>query len=138
MASSSWLSALTRKWRQHEPALAQSVALRQRYGTLPLLRTGKACSASLVAALTYCSNASRPFAYRRRTQGEPAAVATVPARRVSTTVYECESCEVRSWVSSGIPTAGTSLAGLGGPCPNCDDLVVVSDVVNDQTEVSIK
>lgn len=61
--------------------------------------------------------------------------ATRPLRRraglLSLTVYECPSCEERYLGSRRCPECNLMCrrVGLGGECPHCAELVLVSDLV---------
>jgi hypothetical protein len=55
----------------------------------------------------------------------------VPAK--PTTVYECESCGERGLGEQYCHECRTFMRriGPGGPCPHCDELVALQDIIND-------
>lgn len=76
-----------------------------------------------------CSAACRQAAWRRR-HSTPAP--SIP-RRVprAATVYECPSCDTRYLGDQRCPDCGIFCrkVGPGGPCPHCDELVVLADLL---------
>ena len=81
---------------------------------------------------TYCSTACRKTAFRRRHQ-QPGPAVTVPAARPRReyTVYECPDCGERQLGEQRCETCRTFTrrVGVGGPCPNCDEPVAVTDLL---------
>ena len=80
----------------------------------------------------YCSTACRKTAFRRRPQ-QPGPAVTVPADRPRReyTVYECPGCGERQLGDQRCETCRTFTrrVGVGGPCPNCDEPVPVTDLL---------
>ena len=86
----------------------------------------------------YCSDACKQRAYRlRQTAAAPATLPAVmadPERRqalVAHTVYECPTCEVRLLGERRCPDCHIFCRrlGLGGPCPHCDEPVLLADIL---------
>ena len=76
----------------------------------------------------WCSDACRQSAWRqRRSAPRP----TQPAK--IDTIYECPQCQTRYLGTQRCEDCNTwcRRLGPGGQCPHCDDLVAVSDLVND-------
>lgn len=87
----------------------------------------------------YCSTACRKTAFRRRHQQLGPAVTVPTARpRREITVYECPDCGERQLGEQRCEDCGTFTrrVGIGGPCPNCDGPVAISDLL-DQAVVTI-
>lgn len=87
----------------------------------------------------YCSRACQQRAYRLRhdpaaTFDETAARRDLRRRRALTaqTIYECPACEERSLGERRCPDCNRfcRACGLGGRCPACDDLVLLSDLLD--------
>jgi hypothetical protein len=76
----------------------------------------------------WCSDACRQSAWRRR---RAAPRPTQPAK--IDTVYECPQCQTRYLGVQRCQDCNTwcRRLGPGGPCPHCDDLVAVTDLVAD-------
>jgi hypothetical protein len=76
----------------------------------------------------YCSTTCRQHAWRRRQQ---APTAPVPAK--PTTVYECDSCGERALGEQYCDQCRTfrRRVGPGGPCPHCDELVALQDIISE-------
>ena len=76
----------------------------------------------------WCSDACRQAAWRRR---RAAPRATLPAK--VETIYECPECETRYLGTQRCDDCNTwcRRLGSGGPCPHCDDLVAISDLIAD-------
>ena len=106
----------------------------------PADRRCSVCQASLVSARArYCSTACKQHAYRLRQPrlAPPAldAVTTDLRRRqalVAHTIYECPSCETRYLAARRCTDCHLFCRrlGLGGPCPHCDDLVLVAEILS--------
>lgn len=99
----------------------------------PICQTG-----SVPARARYCSDACKQRAYRlRRTAIVPSAPAAPPAeprRRqavLAHTVYECPTCETRLLGERRCPDCRVFCRrlGLGGPCPHCDEPVLLADIL---------
>jgi hypothetical protein len=76
----------------------------------------------------WCSDACRQSAWRRR---RAAPRPTQPAK--IDTVYECPQCQTRYLGTQRCEDCNTwcRRLGPGGPCPHCDDIVAVQDLVAD-------
>lgn len=98
------------------------------------------CQVGRVSARArYCSPACKQLAYRLRQAAPPAAdldALTADLRRrralVAHTIYECPSCETRYLADRRCPDCHRFCRrlGLGGPCPGCDDLVLVAEILD--------
>lgn len=113
-----------------------------RYGS-PGTPAERRCSVCQVGQLSararYCSTACKQHAYRLR-QAAPSAVdldaLTADLRRrqalVAHTIYECPACETRYLAERRCPDCQLFCRrlGLGGPCPGCDDLVLVAEILD--------
>ncbi|HUZ76552.1 MAG TPA: hypothetical protein VMV93_03100 [Chloroflexota bacterium] len=88
----------------------------------------------------YCTRACQQRAYRLRHTPGQAALLQAWARQlaeqrllVSQTIYECPRCEQRSLGQRRCPDCnlmGRKL-GLGGDCPHCDELLLVTELLGD-------
>ncbi len=127
-----------------EPGPANPVRYGPRYGSGPAdpSPAGRLCSicqtGSVPPRARYCSDACKQRAYRlRRAAASPADLiehAVEPRRRrilVAHTVYECPSCETRLLGEQRCPDCGVFCRrlGLGGPCPHCDEPVLLADIL---------
>ncbi|MHB8342570.1 MAG: hypothetical protein ACYDB7_15570, partial [Mycobacteriales bacterium] len=87
------------------------------------------CGAPLTGRVDqlWCSTRCRQRAWR---QAGAAPAAPVVAAK-SDTVYECPSCAARYLEEQRCPDCNTwcRRLGAGGPCPHCDELVVISDIL---------
>ena len=112
-----------------------------RYGSpdTPAERRCSVCQVGhLSARARYCSTACKQHAYRLR-QAAPSVAdleaLTADLRRLQTLVahpiYECPSCETRYLAERRCPDCHLFCRrlGLGGPCPHCDDLVLVAEIL---------
>ncbi len=84
---------------------------------------------------TYCSDACRAAAYRRRRDANRPAI-TVPAGqpRRPVTVYECDTCGHRALGEQRCDDCGTFMrrVGLGGTCPGCDQPISASELLDQE------
>ena len=82
---------------------------------------------------TYCGSPCRKTAFRRRHQ-QPLAAITIPAGRPRRdfTIYECPDCEERFLGEQRCHSCGVFArrVGIGGPCPHCDQLVALNDLLD--------
>ena len=82
---------------------------------------------------TYCSTTCRKTAFRRRHQ-QPAPAVTVPANRPRRpiTIYECPDCGERLLGEQRCQDCHTFTRriSIGGQCPNCDQPVAVTDLLD--------
>lgn len=112
-------------------------------GAAPSTSTRRRCSVCQVGRVSararYCSDACKQHAYRLRQASPPADdldTLTADLRRrqalVAHTVYECPSCETRLLGERRCPDCHLFCRrlGLGGPCPHCDDLVLVAEILD--------
>ena len=78
----------------------------------------------------FCSGSCRQAAWRRRHPAPLPLLDKLPARRPK--VYECPECEQRYLEVRRCPDCNLfcRLLGPGGPCPTCDELVVVADLLS--------
>src|SRR5512144_1905121 len=87
---------------------------------------------------TYCCDACRAAAYRRRRDAgrQPAAAVVVPKAqpRRQITVYECGGCGARSLGSQRCDGCGTfmSRVGIGGCGADCDEPVAANELVDQE------
>jgi len=86
-----------------------------------------------VGRRTYCTDACRAAAYRRRRDGHPPEV-NVPAGRPRRpiTIYECATCGNRALGEQRCNNCGTftNRIGLGGLCPSCDEPVAITELLD--------
>ena len=85
---------------------------------------------------TYCSDACRASAYRRRRDVgiiPPAAVSKSRPRR-EITVYVCDSCGERSLGVQRCSECHTFMTrvGIGGYCPSCEEPIAVIDLLEEE------
>lgn len=82
----------------------------------------------------WCSDTCRTRGYRLRRQPPADTVVVLPASLPkSTVVYECPLCETRYLGVQLCEQCHTFCRrlGPGGPCPHCDEAVVVTDLIPD-------
>ena len=79
----------------------------------------------------FCSGTCRQAAWRRRHAGPSVESVELPPRRPK--VYECPECEQRYLDEWRCPDCNLFCRGLGhgGPCPHCDELVVVAELLGE-------
>jgi hypothetical protein len=127
-----------------EPGRSGAVRYGSRYGTEELdpVPPGRRCpicqTATVPARARYCSDACKQRAYRlrRAVDGPMDRIdrAVSPRRRqalVAHTVYECPACETRLLGTQRCPDCHVFCRrlGLGGPCPHCDEPILVADLL---------
>ncbi len=86
----------------------------------------------------YCTSACRKTAFRRRHQNPPTAVVVPVARpRRQFTIYECPNCGDRFLGQQRCPACATFArrAGIGGPCPHCDEPVALTDLLDQEVSI---
>ncbi|HEX2772645.1 MAG TPA: hypothetical protein VHN18_09480 [Micromonosporaceae bacterium] len=84
---------------------------------------------------TYCEDACRAAAYRRRRDtGKATVVVPKALPRRPITVYECDGCGTRALGDQRCDGCGTFMrrVGLGGLCPCCDEPVAVNELVGQE------
>ncbi len=85
---------------------------------------------------TYCSDACRALAYRRRRDMGGIPPATVPKSRSRRefTVYVCNSCGERSLGEQRCSECHTFMTrvGIGGHCPSCDEPIAIIDLLEEE------
>jgi hypothetical protein len=90
----------------------------------------------------YCTRACQQHAYRLRRQ--PPTRLDVPLLRADLkrqqtllqhTVYECPTCETRSVGEQRCAECNTFTRriGFGGSCPECDAVILLTDLIDHQT-----
>ena len=127
-----------------DPRSGDPVRYASRYGTdapdpVPSGRRCPICQTGTVPARArHCSDACKQRAYRLRHTADGltdlADRATSPRRRqalVAHTVYECPACETRLLGEQRCPDCHIYCRrhGLGGPCPHCDEPVLLADLL---------
>jgi hypothetical protein len=113
-----------------------------RYGTAPPQTRGACplCAGALPSSRArYCSEACKQRAYRlrqaERTHADPTTLAR-ELRRLRTlrahTLYECPTCGERYLGVQRCPDCQhfCRALGLGGACPHCDELRLLTDVLD--------
>lgn len=82
----------------------------------------------------YCSEGCRKTAWRRRHQAPVVAAVVLPPGRPRrpVTVYECHGCGHRALGDQYCPDCSTwmSRIGIGGCCPNCDEPVAITELID--------
>ena len=127
-----------------DPPLTNPVRYGSRYGSEPPdpVPNGRVCPVCQAGTrpprARYCSDACKQRAYRlRRATSGPTELIEPPVephrRRalVAHTVYECPACETRLLGEQRCPDCGVFCRrlGLGGPCPHCDEPVLLADIL---------
>ena len=84
---------------------------------------------------TYCSDACRAAAYRRRRDTPPAPIIvprTQPRRPI--TVYECDNCGNRAVGDQRCADCATFMrrVGIGGHCPSCDEPIAITELLAEE------
>ena len=86
---------------------------------------------TLVGRQTYCGDACRAAAYRRRRDTTKTTI-HVPKNqpRRPITVYECQDCGARALGQQRCDQCGTFMhrIGYGGHCPNCDEPIAANEL----------
>src|SRR5262249_37018405 len=88
----------------------------------------------------YCGAPCRKTAFRRRHQDPPTTVVVPAARpRRQITIYECPSCGERLLGAQRCQACGTFThrAGIGGPCPHCDEPVVLAELLDQEVTIML-
>ena len=77
----------------------------------------------------WCTDACRQAAWRRRHTAPPQPA--LPAK--TDTIYECPTCDTRYLGTQRCDDCNTwcRRLGPGAPCPHCDEIVAVSDLIAD-------
>jgi hypothetical protein len=127
-----------------DPSPVIPVRYGSRYGSEPPgpVPSGRVCpicqTGTVPARARYCSDACKQRAYRlRRAVGGPMGLpdqAGSPRRRpalVAHTVYECPACATRLLGEQRCPDCHVFCRrlGLGGPCPHCDEPILLADLL---------
>lgn len=90
---------------------------------------------------SFCTTACRKTAFRRRHQ-DPATTITIPAarRRREHTIYECPDCGQQLLGEQRCEDCGrfARSVGVGGPCPHCDELVAVRDLLDQEVTITTR
>ena len=86
---------------------------------------------------TFCSDACRAAAYRRRRDATTQATTpTIPPAqpRRPITVYECDTCSTRTVGQQRCPDCNTFMRkiGHGGECPNCAEPIAITELLAHQ------
>jgi len=89
----------------------------------------------------YCSANCRKTAWAR-THTTPHAIAPIPAQgqRRDNTIYQCSECDQRYLGTQWCPDCNqpANRIGLGGSCPNCEEPVAVTDLLDTIKETRIR
>ena len=98
-----------------------------------------ACGVAFVSVgrQLWCSNACRSAGYRRRRKvATPPVVLSVPAPHRSSTVYQCDSCDIRYLGEQRCESCGSFMRrlGYGGLCPCCNEAVAAIELVPEAKE----
>jgi hypothetical protein len=127
-----------------DPRPASPVRYGSPYGSAPPdpIPAGRLCpicqTGPIPPRARYCSDACKQRAYRlRRTAVAPPELTTQAATpqhrqaRIAHTVYECPACETRLLGTQRCPDCHVFCRrlGLGGPCPHCDEPVLLADIL---------
>ena len=81
---------------------------------------------------TYCSDACKAAAYRRRrVNGHPPVTIPDPRPRRPVTIYECDNCGARALGDQRCDECRTFMRriGIGGCCPECDEPIAVQELL---------
>jgi hypothetical protein len=84
---------------------------------------------------TYCSDACRSAAFRRRRDAQsPVVVVPDPQPRRLLSVYECDDCGVRALGAKYCEDCRTFMrsVGVGGCCPTCDEPISVQELLGEE------
>jgi hypothetical protein len=88
-----------------------------------------------VGRRTFCSDACRAAAYRRRRNIQATTPVIPPAQpRRPITVYECDTCGTRTVGQQRCPDCNTFMRkiGHGGECPNCAEPIAITELLAHQ------
>lgn len=111
---------------------ADSVRYGSRYGSDGSDATRRSCPVcgrpSQSSRATYCSQAHRQLAFRRRHAAPAPAPVKLPLHFI---VYQCPDCEQRFLGERRCPDCNRFCRrlGAGDACPHCGDPVAVSDLL---------
>lgn len=91
------------------------------------------CGAAFVASgrRRHCSDKCRQAAWRRRhAPGVPEAPVPPKGLKRAMSVYICDVCDARALGEQYCPECRTFMraAGVGGPCPACDEPIALSEL----------
>jgi hypothetical protein len=89
---------------------------------------------------TYCSDACRQRGFRHRQRPADELGLGMPRRLpTSMIVYQCPDCEARFLGQQRCDECGVFCRrlGPGGPCPHCDDVVAIADLLLDVGSTTI-
>jgi phage FluMu protein Com len=81
---------------------------------------------------TFCTDACRAAAYRRRRMAaRPFVVIPPQIPRVPSTIYECDSCGARALGTQRCTDCRTFMrrVDIGGACPHCDEPITVAELI---------
>ena len=97
------------------------------------IRTCPACGQAFTRSgrRRYCSRACRQAAWRgRHAPPAPAPPVPPPGRKRASTVYQCQTCGARALGTQRCEDCHTFMtaAGIGGECPNCSELVTITEL----------
>jgi hypothetical protein len=82
---------------------------------------------------TYCSDACKAAAYRRRRDNNhPPVTIPDPRPRRPITVYQCDNCGARALGDQRCDECRTFMRrlGIGGCCPACDEPIAVQELLD--------
>jgi hypothetical protein len=96
-----------------------TATIRCQYCDTPISRSGRRA---------FCDDDCRKAAWRRRHRAP-----SRPTPAKPTTIYECDNCGERYLGEQRCPDCNTWCRKIasGGPCPHCDGLVAITDIIDD-------
>jgi len=104
----------------------------------PQPRACVVCGQPAIGRSRYCGGACRQRASRLGRQPDQQALLTALSQQLGErqqllrhTVYQCSSCDQRFLGERRCPECNLMLKklGVGGPCPGCDELVLISELL---------